>query len=407
MPADMPPNYMYHVDEPTQAYVQNVERENFQTDFSQLPGTVKMEVYYNSQTPYLVEKLISSIHNELNAVPDIDYGKALESQQGRIQRDLPEVDSRMKSGKAYQAYLELVDESHSNPVANDVLFDVDNEIIDAMPDFQDRIDDIKAEEARVATEALKEQGIMFDKDPVVESIARVSHQEHDFAVQPAIDVATLEDELTSGEPGLEVVLYRLPNDTGSMLRASVGYNQIEERNSVICRATELPVLAAYNKHVHDLVSEVPDAIAFCNAQQAMQEVQNNAFGNLAPDSQQFEMAMQKVSPTYAKYGHVSPNPLHRVEDTIAAIEYAVEYNNGKKGLPDYRPENVGQTMAANGISQPFVKDLQEAPYYFTDYTKPAEKRLISKLSKLVMEDENTIQFDRYFQKSSTKAADGR
>lgn len=407
MPFDMPPNYEYHVDTPTQDYIQNVERENFQTDFSKMSGD-KMVVYYNSQLPHLTETLIARIHDNLDAVPDINFDEALGFQQERINRELPEVGEWIAQGNPRQAYMELIAESYKKPVANDILFDVDNEIIDEMPDFMDRIDGIKAEEAKAATEALKAAGIMFDKDHAPESVARVSHQGHDFAVQPTIDVATLEDELTHGDSSSEVVLYRLPSDTGSMLRASVGYNQVEEQNFALCRATELPVLAAYNKHIHDMVSEVPDAIAFCNAQQTMLDLQKNAFEYEAPDSLEFDHAMKEVSPTYAKYGHISTNPLHRVEDTIAAIQYAVEYNNRKGGLKEYAPENVSETMRVNGISKQLIDDLHEAPYFYNDYTKPHEKRLISNLSNFVSKEKQSVRLHQFLkQQAPAKQADAR
>lgn len=402
MPADLPPNYAYVVEAPMQEYIMDIEKKNG-NDLSQYHGD-KMKVYYSSQLQHLSEKLLDRIHNDLDYVPNIDYKDALMSQKDVIEKELPEVDKQMKRDKSRQAYLELLVEEHQNPVAQDVLWNVDNAIIDAMPDFYERIDAVKAEEAQQATEWLKEEGVLFSQNPPVESVAHIGNQQ-DFGINPAVDVTSLEETLTGHDPSKEIVLYRLPDDTGSMLRVSVGQGMVEEQNYAVCKATELPVLAQYNKHVHDLVSQVPEAVSFCNAQQSMMNLEKDAYEYGYADSAKYQQALKKVSDTYKRFGHVSPNPLHRVEDTVAAIEYAMKNN---KQMKAFSPKNIGETMRVNGVGLQLAEDVKVAPNYYTKFTQKDEKQFISKLAKMVTKDQESVKFNQMFKEmASAKQASSR
>lgn len=404
MPVDMPPDYTYAIQEQAKDYIQTVEKEHG-TDPA-LYRNDKMTVYYSSQLPHLADALVDCIHRDLDYIPDIDYEHALGFEQERIMENLPEVGDNMERGEWRGAYRELVAEENSNAVAKNILFEVDNHIIDDIPDFMERLGDIKKQEARSATERLKADGVMFTNDPVVESLAHLGNY-GTFGVQPAIDVSTLDEELTSYGQDLGVVLYRLDGDDRSMLRASVGAyvdgRIVEDQNFAVCRAAELPVLAEYNKYVGSLAKDGGVIEEFCNAQKAMMNTERNAYEYEAPDALVYVRAMQEKSDSYAKYGHVSANPLHRVEDTMSAIKYAME-NNRKHGLKEYAPQNINETMRLNGISQPLVDDLNRAPFFFKSFTKSSEKEMVSNLTKAVSPKDKTVDFNRYLQKSAAKSA---
>ena len=397
MPVDMPPNYAYVADSMTSEYVQSVELKHNTAGYTKGSEII----LYSSSIPHLSETLLDRIHNNLDYVENISYQNAMLPYEGEIYGVIPKVEHKMENLDYRGAYKELVKESAESPIAKDVLFSVDNEILMGMQDFHQRLDVIKEQEQALATNRLKEAGILFDKDPVVEGIAHVGSKA-DFAVQPAINVQTLEEELTANNKNKELVLYRLPGDKGSMLRASVGSNLQEEQNYAVCRASELTTMYAYNKYAHDLIEATPAAKEFFMAQSVMEGISQNGKELGANTSFLIDHAMQEVSPTYAQYGHVSTNPLHRVEETVNALAKVLEDN---KRNSEFVKHTFNQEMNSNGLGEQLTRDIQSAPDYYTKFTRKDEKELIGKLKKKINPQKDYVLYNKAIQQTVTMQRD--
>ena len=388
MPVDMPPNYAYVADSMTQEQVQTVETRN---DNGFIKGSEI--IFYSSSLPHLTETLLDHVHNDLDYIKDVSYQNAMLPYQKDIQEKLPNVSKKMDSLNYRDAYQELVKESKKNADAKDVLFEVDNEILTAMPDFYGTIDVIKDQEQTLATERLKKEGILFDKNPVVESIARVGSQQ-DFDVQPAIDVKTFEDEITRHNNEEEVTLYRLPGDSGSMLRATVGRDANHEQHYALCRASELTTMYEYNKYAHDLIENTPAAKDFFLAQATMESIAlgGNQYG--LETSKMIDDAMLQTSPTYAQYGHVSTNPLHRVEETVSALSKVLEDN---KKDHQFAKASFNFEMNNSGLGEQLARDVKSAPNYYTKLTRTDEKKLVEQLKKRLDPQVGPIMYNKAIQ----------
>lgn len=380
MPADMPPNYAYVADAVTQDYVQSIELKHDAAGYAKGSEVI----YYSSSMPHLSETLLDRIHNNLDYVDGINYQNAMLPYQKDIQEKLPKVSKQMDSLNYRAAYQELVKEGKKEGVAKDVLFEVDNEILSAMPDFQERLDTIKVQEQEAAMHRLKSEGILFNNGPAPEGLSRIGSKQ-DFAVQPVADIQSLEDELTGHDANKEVVLYRLKTDKDSLLRASVSNNMQEEQTYAVCRARELSTIYQYNKYVHDLVDSTPAAKDFFQAQSIMNSVKVGGEKYGYAISKDISLAMRDVSPTYAKYGHVSTNPLQRVEESVEALAKVLE----KKKYADSR---FNQYMITSGINTQLKRDLQKAPAYYNENTPEEQKQMVDNLQQKLLPQTGTVLY---------------
>ena len=207
-------------------------------------------------------------------------------------------------------------------------------------------------------------------------------------------IKTLEDEITGHNNEEEVTLYRLPNDKGSMLRASVGRDANHEQHYALCRASELTAMYEYNKYAHDLIENTPAAKDFFLAQATMESIAlgGNQYG--LETSKMIDDAMLQVSPTYAQYGHVSTNPLHRVEETISALSKVLEDN---KKDHQFASTTFNFEMNNSGLGEQLARDVKSAPNFYTKYTKTDEKKLVEQLKKRLDPQVGSIMYNKAIQ----------